>query len=118
MRRLLVVTRPSLAVGFRLAGVDAYAVEDVESAQELIGAWLDADETGLLAIDDGLLAHMDPAFVERLNAARHLPHLAIPGGEPLGPEMSRQHRIAEMIRRAVGFHITFRGEGTEARDEQ
>jgi len=31
----------------------------------------------------------------------------------LGPEASRRHRIAEMIRRAIGFHITFKGEEAE-----
>jgi vacuolar-type H+-ATPase subunit F/Vma7 len=116
MSRLLVVTRPVLAIGFQLAGVDAYGAEDVETAQELIGTWLDAGEMGLLAIDDGLLTRMDPAFVKRLEAAEDLPYLAIPGGEPLGPEASRQYRIAEMIRRAIGFHITFKGEETEVNE--
>ncbi|MEW6568955.1 MAG: hypothetical protein AB1449_12475 [Chloroflexota bacterium] len=110
MSRLLVVTRPSLAAGFRLAGVEVHGAGDVETAQELIGGWLDAGEEGLLAIDDGLLARMDPAFRKRLQAAEHLPYLAIPGGEPLGPEASRRHQIGEMIRRAIGFHVIFRGE--------
>jgi vacuolar-type H+-ATPase subunit F/Vma7 len=113
MSRLLIVTRPGLATGFHLAGVDAYAVEDVESAQELIGEWLEAEQVGLLAIDEGLVAQMEPAFVERLNTASQLPYLTIPGGEPLGPEASRQHRIAEMIRRAIGFHISFKGVDNE-----
>jgi vacuolar-type H+-ATPase subunit F/Vma7 len=110
MSRLLVVTRPALLAGFRLAGVEAFPAEDVETAQELIGQWLDADEAGLLAVDDGLLAGFEPAFRRRLEAAERLPHLAIPGGEPLGPVGTRRRRIAEMIRRAIGFHITFKGE--------
>lgn len=113
MSRLLVVTRPELVHGFQLAGVDAYGAEDVESAQELIDSWLVAGEVGLLAIDDGLLESMDPAVVRRLETSDRLPFLAIPGGRPLGPEASRKYRIAEMIRRAIGFHITFRGEETE-----
>jgi vacuolar-type H+-ATPase subunit F/Vma7 len=74
---------------------------------------LAAGEIGLLAIDDGLLERMDPAFVRHLETSDRLPFLAIPGGRPLGPEASRRHRIAEMIRRAIGFHITFKGEETE-----
>jgi len=112
MSRLLVVTRPSLVPGFRLAGVEAFAAVDAGEAQRLIGGWLDRGEAGLLALDDGLLAGFDPAFRRRLEAADHLPHLAIPGGEPLGPETSRQKQIAELIRQAIGFHITFRGEQT------
>lgn len=115
MSRLLIVTRPSLVPGFRLAGVKAYGAEDVESAQELINDWLKAGEVGLLAIDDGLMEHMDPSFIKQLKASEKLPYLAIPSGGSLGSEFSRMHRITEMIRRAIGFHITFKGEDVEER---
>lgn len=113
MSRLFMVTRPELVTGFQLAGVDAYGPADIESAQELIAAWLEAGETGLLAIDDGLLALMDLEFIKRLEDSPDLLYVAIPSGPALGPEASRQHRIAEMIRRAIGFHITFKGEENE-----
>lgn len=114
MSRLLIVTRPSLVAGFRLAGVEAWAAEDVEAAQELVNTWLDSEEAHLLAIDDGLLERMDPNLIKRLDASPTLSYLAIPGGQPLGPEASRWHRIAELIRHAVGFHITFKEKPDEA----
>lgn len=110
MSQLFVLTRPGLVPGFQLAGVDAHAVEDVETAQELIANWLDTGEDGLLAIDDGLLDHMDANFLKRLSSSEHLLYLAIPGGKPLGPEASQRHRITALIRKAIGFHITFTGE--------
>jgi vacuolar-type H+-ATPase subunit F/Vma7 len=110
MSQLLVITRPSLVPGFQLAGVDAYGVDDVEAAQGLIEKWIIAGEADLLAIDDGLLAHMDANFLKHLDASEHLLYLAIPGGVALGPEVSQRHRITTMIRRAIGFHITFKGE--------
>lgn len=116
MSRLYVVTRPELVLGFQLAGVDAYAAEDVETAQEMIESWLETGEAGLLAIDDGLLEHMEASFLKRLDASEKMPYLDIPGGRQLGPEASRQYRIAEMIRRAIGFHITFKGEETESNE--
>jgi vacuolar-type H+-ATPase subunit F/Vma7 len=117
MSRFLVITRPELRAGFHLAGVDAYSPVDVESAQELIEAWWKADETGLLAIDDGLLEKMDPAFLRRMDAHEKVFYVALPGGSPLGPEASRKYRIAEMIRRAIGFHITFKGEEEQTAKE-
>jgi V/A-type H+-transporting ATPase subunit F len=114
MSRLLVITRPNLVDGFRLAGVEAYAAEDVETAQELIESWIEAGETGLLAIDDGFLERIDPVVMKRLEATGQLDYLAIPGGEPLGPEASRRHRLAQQIRRAIGFHITFKGEESQS----
>lgn len=114
MSRLLVVTRPSLVPGFHLAGVDAYGVEDTETAEELIHDWLASGDLGLLAIDDGLLRRMTPAFIHRLDAVEKIPYLAIPGGQPLGAEASRKYRLAQKIRQAIGIHITFKGEGVES----
>jgi vacuolar-type H+-ATPase subunit F/Vma7 len=116
MSQLFVVTRPALVPGFQLAGVDAHGVEDAGSAQELIEKWLTADEVGLLAIDDGLLAHMDTTFLKRLASSEHLLYMAIPGGQPLGIEASQRYRITALVRRAIGFHITFKGE-KESGDE-
>ena len=113
MSRLLIITRPAYVSGFRLAGVDVFGVADVEAAEELIQEWLRAGETGLLAIDEGILERMDPRVIKQLRAAEQLPYLAIPGGEPLGLEASRRARIAGMIRRAIGFHITFKGEESQ-----
>ena len=113
MSRLFIVTRPALVAGFQLAGVETFGVEDIEAAEEMISSWLDSNEVNLLAIDDGLLEKMDPALVKRMEAANNLPFLAIPGGQPLGPEASRKYRITQLIRQAVGFHITFKGEEPE-----
>lgn len=116
MSRLLIITRPAFVSGFRLAGVDVFGAEDVEEAEELIQELLRTGETGLLAIDEGILERMDPAVVKQLHSAEQLPYLAIPGGKPLGPEASRRVRIAGMIRRAIGFHITFKGEEIQDTD--
>jgi V/A-type H+-transporting ATPase subunit F len=113
MSRLLVITRPNLVDGFRLAGVEAFAAEDVETVQDLIESWVEAGETGLLAIDDGFLEHINPVVMKRLEATEQLDYLAIPGGKPLGLEASRRQRLAQQIRRAIGFHITFKGEESQ-----
>jgi len=110
MSRLLVITRPDLAVGFHLAGVNAYGAETAEAAQELITGWLEAGESGLVAIDDGILEYLDAGVLARLEESPRLLYIAIPGGQPLGPQISQRHRIAAMIRQAIGFHITFKGE--------
>ncbi|GJQ51867.1 MAG: hypothetical protein HKUEN02_07140 [Anaerolineaceae bacterium] len=111
MTQLFVITRPSLTPGFHLAGVDAYGVDDVESAQELIEKWIGDGEAGLLAIDDGLFERMDEAIVKRLESAEKLPYIVIPGGKSLGEEASQKSRIAALIRQAIGAHITFKGKG-------
>lgn len=110
MSRLLVITRPFLVTGFQLAGVDAFGVEDSETAEGLITTWLDRGESGLLAIDEEILEALAPALVARLEDSADLPYLAIPGARSGASEKDRLSRTARMIHRAVGFHITFRGE--------
>lgn len=114
MSRFVVLARPSLVRGFRLAGVEAVAAEDVEDAQETIEKWLAAEEDILLALDDGLLEHMPEDLIRRIEATRSLLFVSIPGGGELGPEVSRQQRIARMLRRAIGFSISFREEEVES----
>ena len=108
MSRLLIITRNPYVPGFELAGVNAFGVDDVETAEELIAELLAATDTALLAIDDGILAEISPELRRRLDAAEHLPYISIPGGEPLGPESTRRYQLAEMIRRAIGFHVVFK----------
>ncbi|MCB9419507.1 MAG: hypothetical protein H6667_06875 [Ardenticatenaceae bacterium] len=110
MSHLLVVTRPALVSGYRLAGVEAFAAKSAAEAQQLIAKWLDTDETGLLAVDEAFWADFDSAFLQRLAAAEHLPHMVLPGERPDGTELTGRSRIASMLRQAIGFHITFQGE--------
>lgn len=113
MSRLLVITRPELVPGFYLAGVDAFGVENYESAQELIQSWWLEEESGLLFIDEALFAAMGPAFVHKMEAYEAMPFLTLPAGGPAGVEVSRKYQISQMIRRAVGVQITFKGEEEE-----
>lgn len=116
MSRLLVVTRPELVTGFSLAGIEAFAAPDVETAVEMIAGWLTAGESGLLAVDDALLAKMEAKFLRRLESAEQMPFLAIPGGEGAGEAMYRHRRISDLTRRAIGFHSIFKTEKPEEKD--
>lgn len=113
MSQLLILTRPAFVPGFQLAGVQAYGPPDAESAEALIRQWLHEGETGLLAIDEGILAELGPGVLAELQAAEQLPYLAIPGGRGMGSAVTRRAHIAGLIRQAIGIHITFTGEGEE-----
>jgi len=113
--QLLILIHPELVPGFQLAGVQAFGPPDVESAEELIRQWLREDQAGLLAIDESILAGLAPGVLAELQAGDRLPYLAIPGGGGMGSAMTRRARIAGLLRRAIGIHITFSGEGEEDR---
>jgi vacuolar-type H+-ATPase subunit F/Vma7 len=107
MSRLFIITPPETVSGFHLAGIDAHAANDAETAKTQIKKWLAAGEKGLLAIDADLYAGFDPVFQDRLNAGGQLPVIVLPNGRPVGPEKTGRQQIADLIREAIGFHITF-----------
>lgn len=117
MSHLVVITHPSLVPGFHLAGVEAYGAEDVETAQGLISSWIEEGNKALVAIDENLLSLMDPDMLKRMESSQILFHIGIPGGHTVGSlgykeineGISRQQRITEMVRRAIGVHIMFDG---------
>lgn len=111
MSRLIVITRPSILPGYLLAGVEGYAAENPAAAEELIGRLLEEDELALLAVDEEYLAQIDPAVRRQLDKSRLL-YLPLPTGEPLPDEDSGRTRIVELIRQAIGFHITFQGQSS------
>lgn len=114
MSHLLVVTRPHLAAGFQLAGVEAYPADDFESARELLEDWLQSGLRGLCAIDEEYLEHLPRSLVQRLDRSDRLRYISIPGGRPLDRTSSRRHRIARLLRLAIGFHIAFEPEADGA----
>lgn len=110
MGRLLLITQPQLQPGYQLAGVQAYAAADAAEAAGLIEQFLASDEEGLLAIDVQLLENLAAELRLRMNEAARLPYIALPSGEPAATAVSAQHLVSEMIRRTVGFQLTFSGE--------
>lgn len=110
MSKLRVIVRPSLVAGFQLAGVEAHIADDVETAEELITVWLDTGDRCLVALDDTLLAHLNPALARRLDASDDVLIVGIPSSEPSDASVTRGDRIARMIRRSIGVHIAFGSE--------
>ncbi len=107
MSRLIIITQPETVSGFHLAGIDAFAAASAPKAQSQIEKWLAAGEQGLLAVDETLFADFDPAFQNRLSSSDQLPVIVLPSGRPAGPEITGRQHIADLIREAIGFHITF-----------
>lgn len=113
MNRLMVITRPELVDGFSLAGVEAWAAEDVHSAAQRIQDCLDLGEDCLLAVDEAFLQKMEPSILRQLENDNHVLCIAIPGSEGLAEAVYQRNRIAELTRRAIGFHSIFKTEPVE-----
>jgi vacuolar-type H+-ATPase subunit F/Vma7 len=110
MGRLMVITSPDLAAGFQLAGVETFAVETVEEAETVLQKLLTGGEASLIVVRRALLQAMDVHLQRQVEASYQPIVVAIPGAMPTLTRGERRRHIAELIRRAIGFHITFEGE--------
>lgn len=115
MGRLIVITTPDVAPGFQLAGVETFAVESPAEAQALVQEFLAQGEGNLVVVRQDLLAAAPPRLQQQIATSYRPIVMPIPGGSPTVAAESRQVYIAELIRRAVGFHITFGAEQGEKR---
>jgi vacuolar-type H+-ATPase subunit F/Vma7 len=110
MGRLVVITTPDLVLGFQLAGVETFAVESTAQAEAILRTLLEGGETSLIAVRQDLLQTIDPRLRRQLDTSSSPVVMAIPGGTPARPGEAHRQRIAALIRRAIGFHITFGAE--------
>ena len=115
MKKLVVVTKLGQVNGYRLAGINAIGVNDIDAARRLIVSWLIDKEEILLALDDSLFSKLDEDLIGKIYTSNNMLLVTIPDGPVSGAEVSRKKRIYEMIRHATGVQIRFKGEGNGTR---
>lgn len=107
---LIVVVPPELETGFRLAGVETVNASRSEEASRVLTRILDDRGWALVAVYEPLLAGMSRAERERLESSLMPVVVPLPAGLEERDEESHQARISAMLRKAVGYHITFEEE--------
>lgn len=116
MNRLVVMTRPDQVNGYRLAGLEAFGIDDPETIHRVITSWLMKKEQILLALGDSLFSVLGEDLIKKIYSSDDMLLVTIPDGPVSAAEKPRQHRIFDTIRHATGVQIRFRGEvdGTNA----
>lgn len=108
MYKVVVLTDPETAHGFRLAGVDVHEVEHINDANREINRLLEDDRTGILAVNESFLAAVDERIQQRIEATYRPIVVSLPVREKLGAMGDRKALLARLIHRAVGFDVTLR----------
>jgi vacuolar-type H+-ATPase subunit F/Vma7 len=106
MSRLLVLTTPELATGYRLAGVAVLEVSSSADAATRLEQLLDHHD-GVIAVHAPYFHAFGRSLRRRLEALRA--PLVVP--QPAGPtdDEARDHRqrLGKFLRQAAGYEITF-----------
>jgi vacuolar-type H+-ATPase subunit F/Vma7 len=106
--KLTVITNPTLASGFRLAGVEVVVTQDAGAARRALLQLLDEGEAGIIAVDAPYFEALDYATAKRVQGLVKPVVVTLPVGAEALPEQHRSRQIAELIRRAIGVRMTFR----------
>lgn len=110
MARLIVLTTEEQAAGFRLAGATTEVAPTADRALEIVRAIEASGEGAVIAIHESLLAGMDPDSRRRLEGSVDPVVVSLPAGRAGDHVSERRARLTEVLRRAVGYRITFPGE--------
>lgn len=105
MSKILVITYPNMALGYRLAGVDVIQVVEGDDYVEIMNKALKTEDLGILAVEDAILNKLPESFVKRIGKAA-MP-LIVPVSTPAKwkGEKKGESYIARLIRRAIGYQI-------------
>jgi V/A-type H+-transporting ATPase subunit F len=107
MSRLIVIADQDTALGFQLAGAEVIRTLDYESGRSNLLKFLSDPTVGLIAVSSVLVEKLDDATRRRVEMSYKPVVVALPAGGPVMGFASRREYLATLIRRAVGFHLTF-----------
>jgi vacuolar-type H+-ATPase subunit F/Vma7 len=106
--RVVVLTDPDNAAGFRLAGVAVETVDSVAEAHVRLGALLDDDTAGIIVVNEVLTEAIDERMAKKIDSIYRPIVVSLPIREKLHVDDDHQAYLARLIRRAIGFDITLR----------
>jgi vacuolar-type H+-ATPase subunit F/Vma7 len=102
------VSSPSLAPGFRLAGLlvdEASAAEDAAAIGDRLLLAADRPETGILLVEEALF-HAAPEVIRRDLEKRAVPILVpVPGATFAAAGRGAEDYILDLLRRAIGYRV-------------
>ena len=108
MYKLIVLTDPDNADGFRLAGVDVEVASNHDEARRRLNALVDDDNSGIIAVNESMMAAIDERLQHKIDSIYRPIVVSLPIKETL--HIGEDHRayLSRLIRRAIGFDITLR----------
>lgn len=105
MARLLVLTDPDTALGFRLAGVEVSEVSTKEEAAARLLTLLRAKEAGIVIYNEEYQAALSEKSQIALEDSVSPVFFAIPVSQAHRAGEPREQYLARLLRRAIGYQL-------------
>ncbi len=106
--QVVVIAPPELAGGFRLAGAQVRTALDPAEAEQAVAALIEDGERGVIAVYEPFLDGFESERRHRMLQSVSPVVVALPAGLDTGTASARRARLAGLLQRAVGYHISFR----------
>jgi len=106
--KLIILTDPDNADGFRLTGVDVEVVEHESQLRGQLNRLLDDEDSGIIAVTEKLMAAIDERTQKRIDSIYRPLVISLPIKERLAFGEDHREYLGRLIRRAIGFDITLR----------
>ena len=107
---LVVIVPSELAPGFGLAGASVRVADTAPAAAEILETLLTDGERGVIAVYEPHFAALDTDERVRLDGSVAPVVVSLPTGLMATTGAARRSRLAGLLQRAVGYHITFGGD--------
>lgn len=111
MAQITVITTPELAPGFSLTGARVLTAADANEAEQLLRGQMAEEREGIIAFHEPYYGTLPGDLHERIALEYRPLVVPLPDGLPARGEISRRQLLLEMVSRAIGYSITFKGEG-------
>ena len=105
MAHLVVVTDPDAALGFRLAGIQALAVQEAQEAPGLLRELLEQREARVVMVDEGYLPLLPERLRRRIEESLKPVFVPIPQIQAWRGGERREDYLAPLLRRVIGYQI-------------
>lgn len=104
--RLVVITLPDHAAGFRFGGASVVTVDSIAEAQQALRELLAEGESGVIAVHEPFYEGFDAEFRHRCDEMVAPIVLPLPTGSPVAAS-DRKARLTAMLERVIGYQISF-----------
>ena len=110
MLKVVVLTDPDTADGFRLAGVEVAVASSSEQAEDALDGLIADDGVGIVAVNERLLPPSGSNARAGMEALSRPIIISLPVGARLEEGEDRRAYLQRLISRMVGFDIALRRE--------
>ncbi len=110
MAHTIVITEPDLAPGYQLAGVETLIAQSSQEAYQHIETLRRAGNVSVIAVHAPYYAELEDSLRREMEKQVIPVVISLPVGLKTAAAGTHREQVRRMLRRAIGFEITFQPE--------